>query len=185
MAVLNEPQELSVTFEVTRADLEASVGKQLPRAAKGTLRQTFLMLLLVAVLVGFLVFNSAPAGVVRWIVVGGYAIFACWLLLWLLRLNRNPAPRVVDQLIANSGEEAVLGLERITISPDGVRSDHGYCTLMHSWPGVTSIEESVEDVSIRTGTISAYRVPRRAFDSESAMRDFAEQARRWRDACRS
>src|SRR5262245_45794372 len=135
------PEVISVTFDVTRADLEASVRRRLIGAtAKGSIRQAFLMCLFVAILVGFMI-GGTTTGWLRVSALSLYGLFAAWLLFNLVRLGRDPAARIVDQLIAGSGEQAVLGPERITISDGGVSSDHAFHTLMHAWPGVESIEE--------------------------------------------
>jgi hypothetical protein len=132
-----------------------------------------------------MIFGSTKPGLVRTIVMSVYAIFASWLLFNLVRLGRDPSAQVVDQLIAASGERAVLGPERIIISRTGVRSDHAFHSLMHAWPGVESIDNGEEGVAIKTGARTSYFIPRRAFANDLAMHEFAEHAKRWRSAAQN
>jgi len=180
MPQFDSPDVISVTFDVTRADLESSVGRRLADStAKGSIRQAFVLCLFVALLVGFMIFGITT-GWVRVVAVSIYGLSSAALLFNLVKLGRNPTAKVVDQLIVGCGEKTVLGPERVTISSGGVSGDHAYQTLRHAWPGVESIDDDEQGVSIRTGALTSYFIPRRAFTTGEEMTRFVKAARQWR-----
>ena len=180
MPQFDSPDAISVNIDVTRDDLEASMQHRLVGStAKKSVRQAFVMCLFVALLVGFMIFGMTT-GWVRVVVVSIYGLFSASLLFILVKLGRSPAAKVVDQLIAGCGEKAVLGPDRITISSCGISGDHAHQTLTHAWPGVESIDEDEHGVSIKTGALTSYFVPRRAFGTIEELTKFVAAARKWR-----
>lgn len=183
MAILADGGSLTVSFDVTRADLEASVAHYLRGGpARATPRQAALLLLLVAFLVGVFIYSASSPGPVRWAVLTGYGLVAAWMIWKSLRLGHVPVSGVVDQLLASCDEEVLFGREYVTISPEGVQSEHGPCAVSYLWSGVKSIEPMEDAIFISTNSTTSFRIPRRAFTSDTEMREFCQRATAWHRA---
>ncbi|MCC6906828.1 MAG: YcxB family protein [Phycisphaerales bacterium] len=183
MVIVADDGSLTVSYDVTHADLEASVARHIRSSAgRATPREATVLLLLVALLVGVFIYSASSPGPVRWVVLTGYGLIAAWMLWKSLRLTHIPVSRVVDQLLANCDQEVLFGTEYITISADGVQSEHGPCTVSYLWSGVKSIEVLEDAIFVSTNSTTTFRIPRRAFASDSEMEQFLQQARSWHRA---
>ena len=183
MAFLADNVPLTVSFDVTRADLEASISQHLRASpVKARSRQTVVLLLLVAIFVGVAVYSASPSGPARWVVLAGYGLLAVWMLWKTLRLTHVPVSGVVDQLLASCDEDVLFGPEYITISTEGVQSEHGPGTLSYLWSGVKSIEVLEDAIFVSTNSTTSFRIPRRAFASDAEMRQFSQRAMAWHRA---
>lgn len=140
------------------------------------------LVLLVGILVGVFVYSASPPGPPRWVALAGYGLLAAWMLWPGLRPTHVPASRVVDQLLASCDEDALFGPEYITISTDGVQSEHGPCSVSYLWSGVKSIEVLEDAIFVSTNSTTTFRIPRRAFASDPEMEQFLQQAMAWHRA---
>lgn len=183
MTILADEGSLTVSYDVTRADWEASVAHYLrsgPRRAVP--REATVLLLLVALLVGVFIYSASSPGPVRWVVLAGYGLVAAWMLWKSLRLSHVPVSRVVDQMVASGDEDVLFGPEHITISLEGVQSEHGPCCVSYLWSGVKSIEVVEDAIFVSTNSSTSFRIPRRAFASDLELQQFVQQARAWHGA---
>ena len=73
----------------------------------------------------------------------------------------------------------------LTLTPEGLDVRSRYAESVTRWPAVTALEETPDYFFFRVDNVSTFGVPKRAFPSESAQRDFWASANEFRRLART
>ena len=176
---------LSVEFELTEEDLLAfnRYHNAHSRTVKEIRRKAYLMLLLLAVLLGLLILINPET----WSFAGtvGLAfILVVAVLMALPSFRRGQVNRMARRLWAEGGNQALLERQTMSITAEGITKDSPNVRSLIRWPGVGKIVTTDAHAFFYFSALSAYVVPRRAFPDDADFENFVAAAREFHAAAR-
>jgi hypothetical protein len=178
-----QPRPMEITFEVGPDELVAFNLyhlKHSPTVRRQYRIRLFTVPLLMA-LVAITLFLSADdklAALPALVVVG----FLCLVYLLLFPgLRRRGIKKQVRRLIAEGKNAGIFGQHRISITPQEVREVLSVGDSSRRWSAIERIAETDDHVFIYISALSAYIIPKLAFNNELACQQFIRSARIWMD----
>jgi hypothetical protein len=86
------------------------------------------------------------------------------------------------RFLSKSDQRRLFCPQRLVLSPDAVQMSSEFTNATNRWSGISRVEETASHIFIFLTSNTAHIIPRRAFASESAYRQFAETARQYKKA---
>lgn len=103
------------------------------------------------------------------------------LALWAYRIlgRRYLIRRNLQRAFAGGKNLSVFGPRRITITPEFLMYAAPLSQSVHRWAGVEKVRADKDGIYIFVSSLSAFVLPRRAFNSEQHFREFAQAAEKY------
>jgi hypothetical protein len=172
-----EGEGMTVEFEQTFEDLVTFADYHSRQAGKGV-RSLLVLIVVLATAVMLLVLkqgqNPRNLASVLPMIAGCVVILT---LLLLLTLGRRGLVRRNLRTHYGKGRNLnLIGVRRLTITPDYVMFASPLCQSVTRWLGMEKVEADAQGIYLYNTSLTAYIIPRRAFNSEQHQAEFHAKA---------